>query len=1085
MSPPSPSIGQTLGHYRIVEQIGAGGMGVVYRARDEQLERDVAIKVLPVGTLADEAARKRFRKEALALAKLNHPNIATIFEFSTQSGTDYLVTEYIAGLTLDHKLAAGALSQKEVVNLGIQIPHGLSVAHERGIVHRDIKPANLRLTSDDRLKILDFGLAQLMPHASEVGVATTLTQYQEVTGTLPYMAPEQLRGEPADARTDIWAVGAVLYEMATAHRPFEGKVPTALATDIIHTAPRPPRSARPELSAKLEAVILKCLEKETAKRYQSAHELQTDLERLSTGLTPVAAQRPWQWPVVAAVAIAVVLTMAVSWYGVRKRLAESANAPVRARRSVAVLGFKNLSGKPDADWLSTALSEMLTTELGAGEKLRTVSGEDVAHAKIDLSLPDTDSLAKDSLARVRKYLGSDFVVLGSYLDMGKESGGQVRLDLRLQDATAGETIASVSETGTEAQLLDLVSRTGSELREKLGVGRVTTADAGAVRASTPSDPEAARLYAEGLKKLRAFDALKARDLLEMAVRAEPKFPLSHSALAEVWSRLGYDQKAKDEAQKAFDLSQNLPREDHLSVEARYWESNHEWDKAIDLYRTLFKSFPDNLDYGLRLANAQISAARAKDATATVERLRQLPAPQNEDPRIDLAEAEAAETLGDFKLVQQAAARAAQKGLAEGARLVLAEPRAQEGWALERLGQPDKAAAAFAEAHDLYSKGGDRHGAAGALYLAGNTLYDRGDYAGARKNYEQALAVYRSIGAQRGIASAYNGLGNVLLDLGQLAAAKSYYEQTLAIAREIGAKNTAAGALGNIANVLDDMGQLEEARKKHQECLQAFREVGNKRGEGSTLSNLANLLAELGNLEGAKQYYSEALKIVDQTGYRRGRGYALHGLADVLLSQDQLEAASKIAEEAQAIRRDLGEDSNLAISNMQLALIRLEQGRPTEPEPLVRTAIDAFERTKMTESNAAAYGVLTRILLTQGKLGDAQNAAQKALIFSQQTGSRPQRFDATLAGARVKAATGKSKGALQDLQGMLAEATKFGYVSYEFEARLAMGEIEMQSGKAPTGRPHLEALAKEARAKVFLLIARKATAAAKVQGSSYK
>lgn len=1086
MSPPSPSIGQTLGHYRIVEQIGAGGMGVVYRARDEQLERDVAIKVLPVGTLADEAARKRFRKEALALAKLNHPNIATIFEFSTQNSTDYLVTEYIAGLALDHKLATGPLSEKEVVNLGIQLAHGLSAAHEHDIVHRDIKPANLRLTSDDRLKILDFGLAQLMPHASKVGVATTLTQYQEVTGTLPYMAPEQLRGEPADARTDIWAVGAVLYEMATAHRPFEGKVPTALASDIIHTAPRPPRSARPGLSAKLEAVILKCLEKETAKRYQSAHELQTDLERLSTGLTPVAAQRPWQWPVVAAVAIVVVLlTMAGSWYAMRKRLAESANAPVRARRSVAVLGFKNLSGKPDADWLSTALSEMLTTELGAGEKLRTVSGEDVARAKIDLSLPDTDSLAKDSLARVRKYLGSDFVVLGSYLDMGKESGGQVRLDLRLQDATAGETIASVSKTGTEAQLLDLVSRTGSDLREKLGVGRVTTADAGSVRASMPSDPEAARLYAEGLKKLRAFDALKARDLLEKAVRAEPKFPLSRSALAEVWSRLGYDQKAKDEAQKAFDLSQDLAREDHLSVEARYRESNHEWDKAIDLYRTLFNSFPDNLDYGLRLANAQTSAAQAKDVPATVERLRRLPAPQNEDPRIDLAEAEAAETLGDFKLVQQAAARAAQKGLAEGAPLVLAESRAQEGWALERLGQPDKAAAAFAEAHDLYSKGGDRYGAAGALYLAGNTLYDRGDYAGARNNYEQVLAVYRSIGAQRGTASAYNGLGNVLRDLGQLAAAKSYYEKTLAIAREIGAKNTAAGALGNIANVLDDMGQLEEARKKHQECLQAFREVGNKRGEGSTLSNLANLLAELGNLEGAKQYYSEALKIVDQTGYRRGRGYALHGLADVLLSQDQLEAASKIAEEAQAIRRDLREDNNLAISNMQLALIRLEQGRLTEPEPLVRTAIDAFERAKMTENNAAAYGVLTRILLTEGKLSDAQNAAQRALILSQQTGSRPPHFDAAVAGARVKAAIGKSKGALQDLQGVLAEATKFGYVPYELEVRLAIGEIEIQSGKASTGRPHLEALAKDARAKGFLLIARKATAAAKVQGSSYK
>src|SRR3984893_11390889 len=299
-------VGQTLGHYRIVEKIGAGGMGEVYRAHDERLERDVAIKVLPAGTLTDEAARKRFRKEALALAKLNHPNIATIFEFGSQNHTDYLVTEYISGLSLDHKLAAGALSEEEVVALGIQLAQGLSTAHEHGIVHRDLKPANLRLTSDGRLKILDFGLAQLMPHASEVGMTATLTESQAVTGTLPYMAPEQLRGEPADTRTDIWAAGAVLYEMATARRPFEEKVPTALAGDIIHKAPPPPRSLRQELSAKLEAVILKCLEKEPPKRYQSARELESDLQRVSTGLAPRVARSQLR-PIVAATAVVLAL----------------------------------------------------------------------------------------------------------------------------------------------------------------------------------------------------------------------------------------------------------------------------------------------------------------------------------------------------------------------------------------------------------------------------------------------------------------------------------------------------------------------------------------------------------------------------------------------------------------------------------------------------------------------------------------------------------------------------------------------------------------------------------------------------------
>src|SRR5439155_7524210 len=302
MAAPSQLVGKALGHYRIIEPIGAGGMGVVYRAQDEQLGRDVAIKILPTGTLADEAARKRFRKEALALAKLNHPNIATIFEFTAHSSTDYLVTEYISGLALDEKLLVGALSEKEVVGLGIQLVQGLRAAHDRGIVHRDLKPANLRLTADGRLKILDFGLAQLMPRPSEHGLTVTLTQSQEVTGTLPYLAPEQLRGKPAEARTDIWAAGAVLYEMATGHRPFEERVPSALIADIIHKTPPPPRKMRSELSSKLEAVILKSLEKAPAKRYQSAGELQADLERLETGATPLAS-RPRLWPAIVTTAV--------------------------------------------------------------------------------------------------------------------------------------------------------------------------------------------------------------------------------------------------------------------------------------------------------------------------------------------------------------------------------------------------------------------------------------------------------------------------------------------------------------------------------------------------------------------------------------------------------------------------------------------------------------------------------------------------------------------------------------------------------------------------------------------------------------
>src|SRR5215471_11621708 len=227
-------IGKRVSHYKIEEQIGAGGMGVVYRAHDDELQRSVALKVLPPRLLAEESARRRFRKEALALAKLNHPNIATVHEFGNEQDLDFLVTEYIAGETLDQKLANGPLAEKEVVRLGSQLAQGLEAAHAEGIVHRDLKPGNLRITPDGRLKILDFGLAQLLPKAGEADAAATLTQTQALVGTLPYMAPEQIRGQTPNTRTDLWSVGAVVYEMATGKRPFSDATGPAVVDAILH-----------------------------------------------------------------------------------------------------------------------------------------------------------------------------------------------------------------------------------------------------------------------------------------------------------------------------------------------------------------------------------------------------------------------------------------------------------------------------------------------------------------------------------------------------------------------------------------------------------------------------------------------------------------------------------------------------------------------------------------------------------------------------------------------------------------------------------------------------------------------------------
>ncbi len=242
-----------LAHYRVLEEIGAGGMGVVYRGRDERLERVVALKVLAPGSFSNESARRRFRQEALTLSRLNHPNIETIYDVGTsEDGVDFLAMEYVPGQSLDEKIGSSPLPEREVISLGIQLADGLEAAHQRGIVHRDLKPANLRVTPEGQLKILDFGIAKFLASSDSVPTETATTG---VAGTLPYMAPEQIKGEGVDARTDLYAVGAVLYKMATGWRPYQVASDSALIQAILNQEPTPPRQLSARISSGLESII--------------------------------------------------------------------------------------------------------------------------------------------------------------------------------------------------------------------------------------------------------------------------------------------------------------------------------------------------------------------------------------------------------------------------------------------------------------------------------------------------------------------------------------------------------------------------------------------------------------------------------------------------------------------------------------------------------------------------------------------------------------------------------------------------------------------------------------------------------------
>src|SRR5215471_5658753 len=281
--------GDQIGHYRLTEWIGGGGQGEVWRASDQRFDRFVAIKILPEKALTDETARERFRREAQAVGKLNHPNIATAYDFDT-TPVDYLVTEYVAGVGLDKKLSAGALPESTVLELGIQLAAGLEAAHHEGIIHRDLKPGNLRINTEGHLKILDFGLAEMFDPTKDFASLETVTITVPLTGTLPYMAPEQFVGV-SDQRSDIWSAGAVLYEMATGKLAFPGPKAHEIREAILNQQPGSPRDINPDISDGLEQVILRCLQKNPDRRYQTAAELCRDLERVEDGHKTLEKQR--------------------------------------------------------------------------------------------------------------------------------------------------------------------------------------------------------------------------------------------------------------------------------------------------------------------------------------------------------------------------------------------------------------------------------------------------------------------------------------------------------------------------------------------------------------------------------------------------------------------------------------------------------------------------------------------------------------------------------------------------------------------------------------------------------------------------
>jgi serine/threonine protein kinase/tetratricopeptide (TPR) repeat protein len=1078
----------TLGKYRIDRLLGRGGMGTVFLAYDTVLHRQVALKVIR-GALDGETSRQLLLREARNAAALNHPHICTIHEVGDADEAAFIAMEYVEGRSLRDRLDAGALSLEEAVRYGLQAADALAYAHEHSVIHRDFKAANAIVTESGWLKVVDFGLAQrgdaLMADATTV---VTLVPAGVAAGTPYAMAPEQIRGATTDARTDVWALGVLLFEMVTGARPFNGSTIPELFSSILRDAVAPLSNAVPSAIAD---VIARCLEKDPGRRYQDAGEFRRALQIIETGMaTPWSGLRDpltWRWQISVAQGLIglTLLTLLVFVTANRAPLRRLISRPLASRsassnvdtplspgagghralrRSVALLGFKNVSAREEVAYISTALDQGLGSDLATGERLRIISGEEISRMKHELHLVPGETLAGDTLRRVRASLGIDVVVTGSYTALGAQGGSQVRVDIRVQDTESGQLIASASSTGTETELLNLIAENGAAVRRTLGLSGVEAQQI--ANAALPVSRDARRLYAEGLDALRRFDAKGARDLLERSIAQEPDFALAHVGLANAWSILGYDAQAAREAAAATGLARALRKEDQTWIEGQYREYTREWGSAIAAYRALVTNYPDQTEYALKLADAQTSAGVPKDALITLASLASTVPGSKDDPRVLLAEASAVESLGDARRQETSARAAIAAAEHQGAGLLVARGSIALGRALQVLGNTTAATEANEAARRLFEEAGDRRGVARALIQLGTLARDTGKLRDAERILRSALQISREVGNKRQTTQSLNELANVFFHLRRFELAAKMYDEAVTVSRELGDQGAEARALGNLASVHYEQGNVLQAQRFDEQALSIKRAIGDQRSIAFSLINIAETAADLGKLEEAQKMYEESRAINEKLDAKGPLSYSLSGLSTVALRRDQLPLAQEMIEKSLQLRTAINDIEGILDAEISLANVVFEREDITAASEVLRRISDRIEHGA-PEQVARAAVVRATLLTRQGRAREGRSVLSPILQRSAEGYGAATGVAIELEEARLFAALGDMSAAVAKASGVAVRARTRGLLAFELEADLVLATIK------PIDQTSISRLIQRARAANFALIGRKA------------